>query len=102
MKNIKFNSSEESSDKYIITLDYINMIEDANKIIKDIKTIKDINELKKLINPNEIVLEQFLFIDTITKSDIIKTPSRGWKCNHLECFDLKIILDLSKFHLLKK
>ena len=94
--NIKFNSTEKSSDKYIITLDYINMIDDVNEIIKDIKIIKDINELKKLIKTNEILLEEILFIDPISKSDIIIIPSRGWKCNHLECFDLKVFLEMQK------
>ncbi len=94
--NIKFNSTEKSSDKYIITLDYINMIDDVNEIIKDIKIIKDKNELRSLIKPNEILLEQILFIDPITKSDIINIPSRGWKCNHLECFDLKVFLEMQK------
>ena len=93
---IIFNSIENSNDKYIITLDFINMIDDVDKIIKNIKVINDINELKRLIKPNRDILEYILFVDLITKIDIIDYPARGWKCNHFQCFDLKIYLNMQK------
>ena len=43
---IIFNSNENSNDKYIVTLDFINMIDNVDNIIKNIKDINDINELK--------------------------------------------------------
>ena len=92
---IKFNSVD-LKDKYIISLDYINIRENTDEIIKYIKIINDKNQLKEIINLNEFLLEDILFIDPISKSDLIKNPSRGWKCNHLECFDLKIFLEMQK------
>ena len=92
---IKFNSVG-LKDKYIISLDYINIRENTDEIIKYIKIINDKNQLKEIINLNEFLLEDILFIDPISKCDLIKNPSRGWKCNHLECVDLKIFLEMQK------
>ena len=93
---IKFKSIENNNDKYIITLDFINMIDDVDKIIKNIKVINDINELKRLIKPNKNILEYIQFVDLITRIEIIEFPARGWKCNHFQCFDLKIYLNMQK------
>ena len=93
---IKFNSIETTNDKYIISLDFINITEDINEIIKNIQFISEINKLKDLIKPNELLLEQVTFIDTFSDIDNIKIPCRGWKCYHIQCFDLKTFLNMQK------
>ena len=87
---IKFKSGEDNYNKYIISLDYIHYNNNINDIIKDVKFIENKEELKNLTkNKSDIMEEKIEFIDPISGTDIIEIPARGWKCNHLSCFDLK-------------
>ena len=75
--------------KYIISLDYIQYINNIDTIMKEVQFIIDKNKLIKLTKCDNKIIEKFDFIDPISKTDIIEVPARGWKCEHIPCFDLR-------------
>ena len=87
---INFKKTEKKKySKYIISLDYIEYINNVEEIMKEVKFIEDTNILIQLTKCYNINLEKINFIDPISKTDIIEVPARGWKCEHISCFELK-------------
>ena len=87
---INFIKPEKKNyNKYIITLDYVQYINNIDDIMKEVKFIDDTNELIKLTKSYNIIGEKINFLDPISKKNIIEVPARGIKCEHIPCFDLK-------------
>ena len=92
INEIKINfikSEKKNYNKYIITLDYVQYIDNIDDIMKEVKFIDDTNELIKLTKSYNIIGEKINFLDPILKQNIIEVPARGMKCEHIPCFDLK-------------
>ena len=91
---------------YAIQMDYVRIMRDTEEIInKKVKVFNNLKDIQEYILPSndeninsshKLVNEEVNFIDIYSSVDVIKQPSRGWKCKHLSCFDFEKFLEFQR------
>ena len=88
----------ENHNKYVISIDYIEIISDLNEIIRKVPVVSNNEDIRDIIYKGESVpiKTKVSLIDVYSGVNKVSIPSRGVYCSHPEAFDLVQYLRLQK------
>ena len=88
----------ENHNRYVISIDYVEIISDLKEIIKKVPVISNNEEIRDIIYKGESVpiKTKVSLIDVYSGVNKVSIPSRGVYCSHPEAFDLVQYLRLQK------